>query len=106
MTQGNPFQELWVQLPDGQAMCALVNGDVGWLMYLPKNGDSGFSSRNPDYRGPAAAKIEYRLEHGGQRDEYPASWAIPVAKVHAALKHFRETASLPGFVAWHDDSKD
>ena len=28
------FDEVWVEMPDGQAMCALINGDLGWLMYL------------------------------------------------------------------------
>jgi hypothetical protein len=63
------FEETWVQSPDGQALCALINGDRGWLMYLREEGDSGFSSRNPDYDGPAEAQIEYRLSNG-QHDLY------------------------------------
>ncbi len=48
------FDEVWVNLPDGQAMCALINDDFGWLMYLRENGDAGFSSRNPDSPGRPA----------------------------------------------------
>jgi hypothetical protein len=36
------YEEVWVRLPDGQSLCALINGDWGWLMYLREEGDSGF----------------------------------------------------------------
>jgi hypothetical protein len=26
------FREVWVTKEDGQALCALINGDLGWLM--------------------------------------------------------------------------
>lgn len=91
--------------PDGQLMCALVNGDSGWLMYLREEGDAGFSSRNPNYSGPAGATIEFILSNG-QRDEYPTSWALPVADVERALAYFREHNRPPPFIAWNNDSGD
>jgi hypothetical protein len=100
-----PFSETWVESPDGQALCALVNGDRGWLMYLRHDGDAGFSSRDPDYAGPADAEVEYRLSNG-QRDSYPASWALPVAEVRRALAYFEEHNRPPPFVTWHNDSGD
>lgn len=99
------FAERWVHLPDGQAMCALVNGDLGWLMYLREEGDAGFSSRNPNYGGPPGATVEYYLSNG-QRDEYPAAWALPVAVVQQALEYFQRERRPPTFISWHNDSGD
>jgi hypothetical protein len=97
-----PFDEVWVESPDGQSLCALINGDRGWLMYLRYSGDSGFSSRNPNYDGPPDAKIEYILSNG-QLDEYPASWAVPVTEVLRALEYFEREYQRPSFIVWHED---
>ena len=101
----SPYREVWVETPDGKSMCALINGDYGWLMYLRENGDAGFSSRNPEYDGPANATIEYQLSNG-QQDRYPASWAIPVAVIDRALRFFQEQNAPPPFICWHNDSDD
>lgn len=98
----SPFEEVWVHSSDGQALCALINGDRGWLMYLREEGDAGFSSRNPDYDGPADAQIEYRLSNG-QQDFYPASWALPIADVRRAVAYFEQEQVRPLFVVWHED---
>src|SRR4051794_32258296 len=95
----SPFKEIWVESPDGQSLCALINGDLGWLMYLREEGDSGFSSRNPDYDGPPEALIEYRLSNG-QHDLYPASWALSIAEVRRALEYFEREHRKPPFVNW------
>ena len=99
------YQEIWLNSPDGQSLCALINGDVGWLMYLRKNGDAGFSSRNPHYSGSERATIDYVLSNG-QRDEYPASWALSIFDVKRALKYFQDHNRPPPFIHWHNDSKD
>lgn len=98
-------QEIWVDGPHGQSLCALINGDVGWLMYLRESGDCGFSSRNPDYDGPSERAIKYMLSNG-QVDEYPASWSYPVEVVIRALEDFRANGLPPPFIAWHNDSGD
>lgn len=85
-----------------KTIVALINGERGWLMYLGEPGDSGYSSRNPAHDGPAEATIEYYLSNG-QRDEYPASWAVPVEDIHRALEYFRRTGERAPFVAWHRD---
>ena len=95
------FQELWVHV-DEQSMCALINGDIGWLMYLEEPGDSGLSSRNPAYKGPADGVIEYYLDNG-QRDVYPASWAYPIDQILRALEYFRREERVPPFIEWHRD---
>ena len=101
----SPFDDVWVTLPDGQIMSALINGEVGWLMYTREEGDAGFSSRNPHYDGPQDAEIEFVLSNG-QRDLCPASWALPIAEVRRALEYFQREQRPPPFVAWHNDSGD
>jgi hypothetical protein len=98
----SPFDEVWVHSPDGQALCAMINGDRGWLMYLREEGDSGFSSRNPEYAGSPDAEIEYELSNG-QHDFYPASWALPLPIVQQALAYFEQFHQPPPFVVWHQD---
>lgn len=100
--KASKFREVWERKPDGPVLCALINRDVGWLMYLSEPGDSGWSSRNADYAGPEDAVIEYRLSNG-QLDEYPAAWALPLATVERALEHFRNTGERAPFVEWHPD---
>ena len=97
--------QLWVDHPDGQTMCALINGDRGWLMYLRESGDAGFSSRNPDFQGSKSEMIDYVLSNG-QQDSYPASWALPISVVNKALEYFEREGKPPPFVSWHNDSGD
>jgi hypothetical protein len=85
----SPYREVWVEVPDGQFMCVLINGEQGWLMYLRENGDAGFSSRNPTHTGAAEATIKYRLDNG-HFDEYPASWAYPVKVIARPTVLYRE----------------
>jgi hypothetical protein len=95
------FDEVWLEAPDGQSICALINGNVGWLMYLREPGDAGFSSRNPKYDGDPNAAIECLLSNG-QRDVYPASWALPVEEVREALDYFAREHRRPPFIVWHE----
>jgi hypothetical protein len=99
-----PFEYICIRspVPEGPILCALINGDLGWLMYLREEGDSGFSSRNPNYNSPAHAQIEYRLDNG-QHDLYPASWALPVEEVRRAIEYFEREHQRPPFVVWHED---
>jgi len=99
------YKELRESAPDGQSLLALINGDLGWLMYLRAPGDAGFSSRNPAYSGPDDAVIEYVLSNG-QKDQYPASWALPILEVRRALQFFRDNHKPPPFIHWHNDSDD
>jgi hypothetical protein len=117
-----PFREIWLHLDqEGPSLCALLNGDVGWLMYLTHDdGDAGFSSRNPEFessdlassdriflsrfRGALVPLIKYRLSNG-QVDEYPADWALPEREVLRALEFFIERdGDRAPFVHWHDDA--
>jgi|SRR6266700_2936453 len=98
-------QEVWVNRKDGQAMCALINGELGWLMYLRHEGDAGFSSRNSTYQGSPDVVRGYFLANG-QYDEYPLSWALPVKEVRRALVYFETEGKPPPWVAWHNDSRD
>ncbi len=99
------FLELWAAAPPDQSLCALINGEVGWLMYLRENGDAGFSTRNPSYSGSPDALIDYRLDNG-QRDRYPAAWALPVSEIERALQHFITYGEPASWLTWHNDLKD
>jgi Immunity protein Imm1 len=99
---GEAFREVWIDVQDGPALCAVFNGSVGWLMYIREDGDAGFSSRNPDYQGTIDAVLEYRLSNG-QRDVYPAGWALPETQIMKALEFFVEFRQQPSFIQWHDD---
>jgi hypothetical protein len=99
------FLELWASTPDDQSLSALINGDIGFLMYLRERGDAGFSSRNPRYSGPADALLDYGLDNG-QRSRYPAAWALPVTEVQRAFEHFIAHAEPAPWLTWHNDSGD
>jgi hypothetical protein len=98
-------REVWVEAADSSALLALINGDLGWLLYMREPGDPGFSSRNLGYSGLEEAMIKYRLNNG-QVDEYPASWAYPTAMIERALFFFRSNGKPPAFISWHNDSSD
>ena len=87
------------------ALTALVNGDVGWLMYLRYDGDAGFSSRNPDYNGDPSATVSYRLSNG-QVDQYPAAWTYSRQVIFETMRTFAREGRVPASVAWFNDSGD
>ena len=114
------FREIWLSMDaGGPSLCALMNTNVGWLMYLRHDdGDTGFSSRNPMYNesdtlGGLAIDGRYRREHvpviayrlsNGQEDEFPASWALPESDIMRALEYFvQQQGRRSPFVRWHDD---
>jgi Immunity protein Imm1 len=95
------FVEVWLNNADGwPTLCALINANSAWLMYLRFEGDSGFSTRNPAYRSSSAAVIEYRLANG-QRDEYPASWDVSTAEALRALEYFLIEEKMAPWLEWH-----
>jgi hypothetical protein len=104
-SNSNQYKEIWLEVEDGQAMCALINGDKGWLMYLRDFEDAGFSSRNPNYNGDPEAVLEFYLNNG-QRDEYPLSWILPIEELEIALEYFQKEKKPPIFITWHNDSGD
>jgi hypothetical protein len=99
------YAEIWIDHGDFPSLCALVNGDRGWLMYLRYDGDAGFSSRNPTYAGPKDAVVDYFLSNG-QQDEYPASWTLPRSEVFEALEWFAANKASPPSITWFNDSGD
>ena len=101
----SPYREVWVESSDGKSLSALINGDVGWLMYFRKDGDAGFSSRNPGYVGPPDEIVEYRLDNV-QHDHYPRAWAYPTPVIERALEYFRIHNEPPPFIYWYNDSGD
>lgn len=99
------FAEVTVDLDPFPALLALVNGEQACLTCIRYEGDPGFSSRNPGYRGPAGATIRYMLSNG-QVDEYPAAWAYSRQRVFEALEAFARTRRVPETIAWFNDAGD
>ncbi len=97
------FCEVWLYAQSGwPAVCALVNGDAAWVMYLRHDGDAGFSTRNPSYAGPKEAVTEYFLSNG-QRDEYPNEWNITTHEALRALEHFLDTQEMAPWLQWEEE---
>jgi hypothetical protein len=97
------YSEVWLRRPGGwPAACALVNGDAAWMMCVYHEGDSGFSTRNPDYAGPKYAVIEYYLANG-QRDLYPASWNVTTSEAIRALASFFVSGERAPWLVWHEE---
>lgn len=97
------FCEVWLYADSGwPAVCALVNSGSAWLMFLRHEGDSGYSTRNPNYAGSKDTVIEYFLSNG-QRDEYPAEWDITTPEALRALEHFMETQEKAPWLEWHEE---
>jgi hypothetical protein len=102
---GTDYAEIWVDHGDFPCLCALVNGQRAWLMFLRYSGDAGFSSRNPEYTGPSEAVLDFYLRNG-QQDEYPVAWTYPISQVFEALKWFAERKEAPSWICWCNDSMD
>ena len=101
LTSCEQFKEIWIEGSEGSRMCALINNDIGWLMYLRHDGDAGYSTRNPEIE--SKEEIEFVLDNG-QRDLYPRNWTYPISKLKLALLSFLANNQLPSQVSWHDDS--
>jgi hypothetical protein len=99
------FAEVWVMRGRFPALCALLNGDRGWLTCLRHEGDAGFSTRNPAYAGPPDAILQFMLSTG-QVDEHPAAWTYSRAEILAAVRLFAETGRCPATLTWFNDSGD
>lgn len=96
------YHEIWIDGNDDSHLCALINGNMGYLMYLPDEDGRSFSSRNPDYKGDNNKLLDFSLENG-QLDYYPLSWCLPLSTIEKALIYFKESKKCPSFIKWHDD---
>ncbi len=72
------YKEIWLNKETGENICALINGNFGWLMYLNHGNEVGFSSRNPET--DFEETILFQL-HNGQIDRYPENWVYPLSIV-------------------------
>lgn len=102
LNEDDQFKEIWIDGSDEQSICALINGNIGWLMYLRFDGDAGYSSRNP--LETSDENIEFCLSNG-QCDEYPKKWTYPLSILKEALFNFIKNGQLPNQVEWHENSQ-
>lgn len=91
--------ESWHEFGE-KRLCAMVNGEGGWLMWLADSeGDAGFSSR-----GDLEAQGESRFQlANGQQDSHPKAWMLTKDTLQRAVDHFKKTGERAPFVTWHDD---
>lgn len=101
LSSQDQFKEIWLEGKNGESMCAFINGDIGWLMYLRFEGDAGFSSRNPN--STSKKKIEFMLSNG-QCDIYPEHWTYNIDELVTAMQSFLVDGKLPRQLDWHDDT--
>jgi hypothetical protein len=99
------FAEIWVDHDPFPSLCALLHRKSAWLMYLRYDGDAGFSSRNPGFRGHGDLPMQFMLSNG-QVDEYPASWTYPAETAFEALVEFARDGRVPDSIVWFNDSGD
>jgi hypothetical protein len=99
------FSEIWMQHPAGwPAIGALINGESAWLTFVRHEGDTGFSTRNPQFTGSHRLMIEYYLSNG-QRDEYPVAWNISTSEALRALEYFLAEEAMAPWLTWQDESR-
>jgi hypothetical protein len=73
------FREIWLSMgAGGPSLCALMNTNVGWLMYLRHDqGDSGFSSRNPMYNeSDTLGGLVFDGRYGTEKHVPAIAWAM------------------------------
>lgn len=94
------YKEIFIELEDGQVMTALINGKIGWLMYLRYEGDAGFSSRSSDKQETG---VETFMFSNGEVDNFPLSWTIPIEKIYKAIEYSEVNKEKPPFILWNED---
>jgi ribosome maturation factor RimP len=86
-----------------ESLTGLFSGGQAVLFLIGAEGEPGFSSRNPKFKGNQDARLTFTLVNG-QEEEYPASWAVPGEDATRALEHWFFTGQRPSFIHWHDES--
>ena len=92
------YQEIWIDKEKGQ-LCVLINGDLGWLMYMEE--EINLISENPEYLD-REEEIEFILENG-QRDYYPIKWCYSIKEIEKAIEYFEKNNELPSFIKWCEE---
>jgi hypothetical protein len=92
------YKEIWIAKDPAPSLCALLNGDRGWLMFM-RTAEEGVRSASLDFSGDPESVIQYRLSNG-QIDEYPESWALPESAIRSALEYFIDHAEPAPFIVW------
>lgn len=91
------YKEIWLEGPAGNSLCALINGDCGFLMYLDSEADDGVVSSNPSVI--SSESMNFKLSNG-QIDVYPKSYTCPISVIKCALDSFAKNNKRPCEVDW------
>ena len=95
---GERYKEIWLAKGLEPSLCALLNGNRGWLTYM-RTAENGLRSMDSNFPGDHGSVLQYRLSNG-QIDEYPASWALEESVILSALEYFLDRAEPAPFVTW------
>ncbi len=92
--------EAWLSISEGPSLSLLRQGRRAFLMYLPSNGDPGFTSRGAD----ESAATEPFVLSNGQVDRYPINWCVALEECFHAFAYFcvNHGERYP-HVSWHED---
>ena len=101
LNSSEQFKEIWLDGQNGESLCALINGNIGWLMYSRFEGDAGFATKNPQIS--SNKDVEYVLNNG-QKDWYPENWTYSVKILAQAMQSFLRNNQQPSQVDWQDNS--
>jgi len=97
------FLEIWVNY-ERRSLCAMINDDRGWLMFLRFHGDAGFHTENPELAGQDAL-LTFELSNG-QTDELPKYFTYERSTILEGVKFFLSSGHPPKNVYWVNDAND
>ena len=96
--------EVWLNSGNEPTIAMFTNDKRAFLMYLPKLGSAGFTSR-----ANSSEEINYELVpiymKDSQGDEKPSNWFISLNTGLEALKYFFSNKEKLVSISWYDDSK-
>jgi hypothetical protein len=95
------YSEVWIKGHEESSLCAMINPNNAFLMYLRYEGDTGFRSNNKS--GHDNNTIEFRLSNG-QSDHYPESWLTKKEKVKSALLTYFDGGGMDVNVDWIEEA--
>lgn len=85
LAERGQYSEIWLSADSGEQLCALLNGEIGWLLYLRFAGDPGYSSRNP---AVSSGELMTFCLSNGECDEFPRAWTYPMDTLRVAMASF------------------
>jgi len=97
------FAEVWLYSDSSwPAICALVNGGAAWLMFLRREGDSGFSTRNPNFAGPKTLLLNISSRTASGMNT-PPNGTSPHRRLCALSNILWKEEEMAPWLHWHQE---